>query len=322
MQITIGRIETRKGRTRQLGVSTAVVLLVHALMFWGFAVMRPKILNLPQPDYIETLPVELWEVPPEISPPPPVPRPVPQPAPEAQSAPEAQPAPSPQIIPKPSVTPAPVPVPVPQPQVVPKPQPVAEPIPVPVSRPAPALKAKHKDDDVLAKTSPADITAVSDLKLHQAPDVVVPGIVAPSGLTDASQGSNQKASGGAAGGGALQGFGLKGRGVITQAMQNHEYCISLQTAGKPIPPTCQMADLASHAPLGPRPDAGLQAAVARKDFDLKYKTAPGNSDYWNRVVHVPTAADHIDPAPVKGAYSSQKAQRTMGDCSVTDSCAQ
>ena len=68
-----------------------------------------------------------------------------------------------------------------------------------------------------------------------------------------------------------------------------------------------MSDLASQKAIGPKPDAGFQAAVAKKN----YKSKPENSDYWDRVVQVPSAKGPRDDGPKRGAYSDPKAQRMM-----------
>lgn len=72
-----------------------------------------------------------------------------------------------------------------------------------------------------------------------------------------------------------------------------------------------MDDLASYAPLGPKPDERLQAVIAQKDYGLQYKTTPGNSDYWKRVAGMPTDSDLHHCSAQPGAYSNAKDQRVM-----------
>ncbi len=98
---------------------------------------------------------------------------------------------------------------------------------------------------------------------------------------------------------------------LAQAMQAHARCVSLQTAGKPVPSACHMSDLASQTPLGQKPDEGLQAAVAQKDYVLQYKATPGNSAYWKRVAGTTIDSDLRHCSAQPGAYSNAKDQRVM-----------
>ena len=327
-------------RARLAGV-LLVVLLLHLCFLWILVNTHSDEWNVRQlVDDDLPPPIELWQ--PTPPPPEPVvpveqvkpePRPEPQPQPQQQAdqqeaapAPSVQPTPvpaPPQPVAQPKPTPAPVPaVVVPQQ----KPQPVAAPAapPQPVAAPAPMpnMKVKKKADDVLQKQATDSVANVDDLNLHQVQAVDVPALqsVPASGLTDKSSATGAAPPAGGRLGSmqsqgmpsGLNGSGLNGRGKLTQAMQNHDYCVAQQQAGKPIPANCDMASLTGMKPTGLKPDAGLQAAVAKKDADLRYQQATGNSDYWKRVNHVPTTSDRSDDLPKPGSYTGAKDQRVMG----------
>jgi hypothetical protein len=205
MQITTDG--SKAHRIRQLTVATAIALCVHGLMFFGFAVMRPRVFNLPQ---LASAPIDLWQVPRIHAP---VQRALPKQAPASPIMPEE-----------------------------------------------------------VAETSQA--TGLKSDSERPETDNITPGRVA-------------------------------------EAMQRHARCVSLQTAGKPVPSDCHMVDLASQTPLGPKPDEGLQAAVAQKDYALQYRTTPGNSAYWKRVAGLPTDSDLHHCSAQAGAYSNAKDQRVM-----------
>ncbi len=305
MQIDLDYLDRKIDRRARLAGATVIVLAMHVLMFWGFALIRPKVLDWemhPPPDAID---VELYDMP----------KPEPRPEPVVIQ---------PQIAPKPQTLPDPVPVPVvqpqvmPKPQVAPKPQPVIAPVPVPDVAPSPVIRAKPKknDEPLQAKAAAPEAVTVNDLNLHET-TAPVPSLVAPSGLAPAA--SQQAAAGAPPVGGANGAIGkvnygaLKGgRGQVTQALQNHDSCATIQIKGQPIPPDCHMKGLADMSPLGPPPNAALQKTVAQKDAYLKYKTQPGNTDYWQRVNAGPDNNKHMpDPDLHKGAYSDEKDRRVM-----------
>jgi hypothetical protein len=99
------------------------------------------------------------------------------------------------------------------------------------------------------------------------------------------------------------------RHQLASALQSHALCVSLVQSGKPLPATCHMNDLSQRVPLGPPADAALQAAAARVEYRLKYKTTPGNSDYWKRVAAVPTDSDLRLCSARPGTYTNAKDQR-------------
>ncbi len=188
-------------------------------------------------------------------------------------------------------------------------------------------KTKKKEEDQLKARTLDTAGSASNLNLHVAPlDQSLPS-VAPSGLAPPDGGATKAvggktASGGRMGtvqlpgiGGAGGGVGLNGRGSATQALQNHDYCVVEQQTGKPIPKDCNMKDLASMPALGMRPGNGMESTVRRKEAMDRYKSGPGNSDYWDRVNHVPRPEDHTDSAPKPGAYTDPKAQRAWGGTS-------
>lgn len=343
MTVAVGDNRVLLGRRSRIGMAVAFTLVVHLVLLLAITqsrtndidismtynndvdteLYRPEPIPEPEPTPVHRLRQEpLPSTPPvaqtEVEPAP-APSPKPQPV---QARTEPSPAPSPQIKVAPRQVDNLQAVNTPTAKAIPQPQPTvqdtASNIPTVSDEPAPsATKLKKKEDEQAldTKRQMAAAPALSDLNVHEAqvPDVQA-SPVAPSGLT-ANPSSRLAASGGApAAGGAAGGqgaSGLKGRGTATQALQNHEDCITRQTDGKPIPPNCHMQDFASMQSTGPRPDANLQAAAAARDARLKYKTAPGNYDYWKRVGHDPSAYHQTPDHPTPGQYSSAKDQRVM-----------
>ncbi|ESQ84508.1 hypothetical protein AEAC466_09150 [Asticcacaulis sp. AC466] len=333
------RLTARTTRRTRLVGTTAVVLVMHGLVLWSLILTHPKAWQLDH-DMEEPPPVlvELWQAQP---PPEPKVQPVVMPrevVPQPRDVPQPMQRDAPRDIPKQTQTPqtqtpqtqaaeAAPPQPVPQP-VAPsitlnipqeKPLVVAAPAVVPdVPAPAriPGRVKKKTQDEVSAKHEDA-VTRMSDLNLHDAANVSLPALqaVKPSGLVAAPSAGGRLGSMGAPAGlpsgtGVLKG----GRGQVSQALQNHGYCEATRQAGKPIPADCNMTDLAHQPPLGPRPDADLQAAVREKDTRLRYKSSPGNAEYWQRVNRAPTPNDrHMDDEPKKGAYFNEHDQRIMGN---------
>ncbi len=210
----------------------------------------------------------------------------------------------------------------PQEKPVPVVAPVAAPQPVPVPAPAPVpnIKVKKRTAEALQKKAEDSVSNVNDLNLHEVQAVDVPGLqaVPSSGLAPKPSAQAPAAPGGRLGAmqaqglpGGANGVGLNGRGQLTQAMQNHDYCVAQQTAGKPIPANCNMASLTGMKPTGLKPDADFQKAVAKKDANARYTQAAGNSDYWKRVNHVPATSDRDDDLPKPGSYTGAKDQRVM-----------
>lgn len=301
-------------------------------------------------------PVDLWtpaEPVPEEATPPNVPRvtpheiptpEAPKPQPQTEPQPQASPKTETDIQPQPALAPSPsVPSvqPSPAPQItVPTPTPDVKPLPTVAPAPVAdtprstsmSLKTKKKDQDDNLQKMEAAPGQVSDLNLHQVPaDIPTLSAATPSGATPAtpgSAGSRAGAAGSAAGGaaagggkagglpGGLSGLGLNGRGALSQALQNHDYCVDKQINGKPIPKDCHMPDLASAKPLGPKPVPQFDAELARR----KAMAQPGNADYWRRVNQGAADPAHDDHRPRPGEYQSGKAARVMGECSQTDSC--
>ena len=186
------------------------------------------------------------------------------------------------------------------------------------------VKKKNKDEDLQAKATATasqsdtsrDVTA---LNLHEPPRIapdapaspIAPSGLANSGSKPAGGGSNTTLPPGALQGanGSLKG----GRSGVAQAIQNHNSCVSIQQKGKPIPQGCNMADMNAMGNLGPKPDADFQAAAARRDANLRYKTDARSTEYWQRVNAAPQpgSAGRDDGLPQKGAYSGAKDQRVM-----------
>ncbi|WP_040309518.1 hypothetical protein [Asticcacaulis biprosthecium] len=334
-------------RSRWIG-STFIVLGLHAVFFWVLVVSKTENMRL-KPFEEEVYPVELWEVPP---PPEDIPEPVPEPIPEETvqeevetvTPPQVEPEPQPQAQPVPQPQPSPVESPrrsltvkpMDMPDLARKQQPTAQnqtqrdvslnTSPAPTASPVPArnlgVKKRNEDDQVSARTqetarSDSTTRDVSNLNLHQ-PDRVAPNAQA-SGLTPAARKPAGSAGGG---GGGMPGAGLPpgslqglsgGRSGVSQAIQNHNSCVAIQQAGKPIPESCDMSDLAVQGRMGPKPDRDFQNAANQRDANLRYKTTPGSTDYWKRVNSAPTpgSGGRDDDLPKKGAYSSEKDARVM-----------
>lgn len=320
MELWLAGVTARTSRRSRLAGAIVLALILHGLLFWMLVATHPEIWNLDS-QFIEEpfLPAEIWDVPPpkpepEVKPEPVpviVPRDVqqpdtPQPVDEAPRQMEQAP---PAVVPKPVVQPQPVkPITVTIPKE--KPLDLTAPATVADAPPSPSMsaRAKKKAQEELDAKAQETVGQVSDLNLHETPDINIPALkkVAPSGLAPATGGGGRLGAmsppaGLPSGVGTLKG----GRGQVTQALQNHDWCVSTQKAGKPLPADCQMTDLASQKNLGPKPDAGLQAAVAKKN----YMSKPENSDYWDRVVQVPSAKGPRDDGLKRGAYTDPKAQR-------------
>lgn len=341
MYITVGRKDIEIGPRSRLVFSTTVVVLAHLLVLWGFAMMRTVPYDLPYKEDDTPISVDLYEIPP--------PPPIQQPQPVIDLVPRHIDVPRPQQTPARTEAAAanPAPVPAPQPQPAPQIAVRAQTDDVDIEKPAPLTRAqqaaladstvraqvvqtlgktkKRDDDEGLQKpASAADAQALNDLSLHQAANApaMLDASVAPSGL-NAPSGAQANAGGkpgGAPGGGGggitigpdgFIGKGVKGRGSLTQAMQNHDYCNTTVVKGKTPPPNCDMADLNGRGNLGliDRPD--LKKAAAQRDANLKYKTTPGNSDYWGRVNGSVSPKWQPDDQSRKGAYSDPKDQRVM-----------
>jgi len=341
LELWLASLTAHTSRRSRLAGATVLALGMHALLFWVLVATHPEIWNIDSRFVddaytpVELWPDEPWKVPPVLEPrlvpvePVVVPREVQPVQDQPQQTQTEDQAPREADVAPPA--PQPVPQPVVQPQPVksitvniPKEMPLDMTGPVTVSDvPAPpsiSTRVKKKTQEELeAQAKDNQIGQASDLNLHEAANINIPALqkVAPSGLAPAN--------GGGGGGGRLGSMtppaGLPGgtgtlnggRGQVTQALQNHDWCVATQKTGKPLPADCQMTDLAGQQGMGPKPDADLQAAVAKKDQTLRYKTSAGNSAYWNRVTHVPTAADQRDQAPQSGAYSNAKDQRNMGN---------
>lgn len=276
-----------------------------------------------------------------------VPRPVPPPQPRQEPRPQkqavAQAAPAPAPVPAP---PAPTPAQEPAkpiPQVVNRPQETFDTPRTPTLQAradvklqntqapdqaidpelkAANLKLKKKQEEELqarqALTASLPADTVGDLKLHEAPSQSLQTVVAPSGLTpDGSHlAIGAPANAGPAGGAAAAAggkTGLKGgRGVLSQALQNDDYCLKAQRDGKPIPANCHMKSLTEMAALSMKLDPHLQKEADAHAFQQKYKTTPGNAAYWNRNnVNSRPGSQLGEGDDQAGAYTDAKDQRVM-----------
>lgn len=344
-------------RSRMAG-SAAAVLALHAVILWLFIIANPKALPYSEPIY-DPIDAQLYDlVPPEERQPEqrqdefvPVVRPrevVEQPV-ERVVEPDTRPQPDP--VPQPQAAPQAA-----QetyralPQTVNAPTDSFDPVQTPEARrltdrtvqskslSAPTLeaerdarevanlKAKKKEEEGRLEAQRREALAapgINDLNLHETPMTSMPSI-APSGL--ASDTPGQSSGGGAPpAGSAAAGGGLKGgRSGVSQALMNHESCVALQQAGKPIPAGCNMKALAGMKGLGVGDPAGRDhygPIVARKEAYDTYKRSSGNADYWKRVNRVPSVQDQIDKGPATvGTYSNQKERRAKGECHLNNSC--
>jgi hypothetical protein len=181
------------------------------------------------------------------------------------------------------------------------------------------LKKKQEEElearQTLTASIPADVAG--ELKLHEAPSQSLQTVVAPSGLTpDGTHLAVGAPPGGSAiGGGALAGGhnGLKGgRGILSQALQDDDFCLKAQRDGKPIPANCHMKSLTQMAGLTTKLDAHLQKEADAQAFQQKYKTQPGNQAYWNRNnVNSRPGSQLGEGDDQAGAYTDAKDQRVM-----------
>jgi outer membrane biosynthesis protein TonB len=317
----------------RMGAAVAFAIILHLFLLWALLAEHPHAWDISHSWETEDqpLPVDMWT--PLETRPQPVEKATSHPAPVHETPPQPQPQPKTQPQPVPLTAP---PQPVETPQA--KPEVVIE-VPAPNSNPLPSAaatpvfdaprempmslstKKKDKKDDV--QKLDTTVGRVSDLNLHQvATDAPVLDAVPPSGLTPSIKagGAAAGAQGGGAGAGAasggLNGTGLKGRGAISQALQDHDYCVDKQINGKTIPADCHMPDMASAKSLGLKHVADYDAELARRRMIAQ----PGNADYWNRVNTPIADPAHDDHRPRPGQYHDGKAARVMGECSQTDSC--
>lgn len=273
------------------------------------------------------------------------PEPEPQPVRQAQAeTPQPQTATSP--TPVPIAQPAPVPVPVPDKSIEVAPrdtesfQAVAKPVlkqrndravqsndrsipTIAADEPqtnTDAVKKKKREEEALdANPKLAARHDATDLKVHEAPlPSVATAVPAPSGLSpDTSRLASSPPAGGQSGaagsqgatGAAALGVLKGGRNGVTQALQNHESCVQIQQKGKTPPRDCSMPELGQMTGLGLKPDARLQAAAAARDAEIRYKTQPGNADYWKRVNAAPQSRYEPPDGPKPGQYSNPKDDR-------------
>jgi hypothetical protein len=328
-ELSLATLTARTSRRSRLTGAVVVAVALHVLLLWALLSSRLGVWDMDQA-VIDDPPllVELWDVPPLPKPEPvPIIEPVVTPREvELQDTPQQVDEAPQKSEPAPAVV---APQPVAQPQVVkpitvqiPKEKPLDLTAPKTVAdvpaRPNIGATVKKKTQEEIEAAKKDTATQVTDLNLHAIDSVNLPALqkVQPSGLTPKGQAAAPE--GGRIGTvqlplGGINGTGLKGgRGQVTQSLQNHDWCVATQKAGKPIPADCQMTDLASQRALGPKPDGDFQAAVAKKDANLLYKTTPGSTEYWKRVNKTPTSRDRNDDLPQKGAYSDPKDQRVKG----------
>ena len=324
------------------------VLIFHLLVLWGLVITPRVPVDLPDTDQA-VVQAEIDQPPPEPEVQPMLkvqlmPRPAAklEPQPQKQTVAQAASPPAPAPVPAP---PAPTPAPEtakPLPQIVNRPQEVLD-VPrtptlqaradvklqttqAPVQALDPELKAantklkKKQEEELQARQTltasiPADMAG--ELKLHEAPSQSLQTVVAPSGLTpDGTHlAVGAPPGGGAAGGGALAGGhnGLKGgRGVLSQALQDDDFCLKAQRDGKPIPANCHMKSLTQMAGLTTKLDPHLQKEADAQAFQQKYKTQPGNQAYWNRNnVNSRPGSQLGEGDDQAGAYTDSKDQRVM-----------
>jgi len=332
------------GDRAQKGFATAVVLVLHLLVFWALFIPLPVETDqtdrdqdviqaeLDEPVPPPVIPVQL--VPRQVAPPRPVPQPKPQPQPEPQKQAAVAPVPAPP-------QPQPVPVPdKPQPKVIDRPQETFDTPRQPTLQArsdvklqnsqasAPAvepelqaantrLKKKQEEELEARQNSGAVVSTFNDVKLHEAPTAGIQTVVAPSGLTPdgthLATGAPQ--SGGAVAGaaGGKTGTGLKGgRGGLTQALQNDDFCLKAQRDGKPIPADCHMKGMTEMAALSMKLDPHLQKEADAHAFQQKYKTSPGNDAYWKRNnVNSRPGSQLGEGDDQAGAYTDPKDQRVL-----------
>jgi hypothetical protein len=333
-------------RGRLTGATTAA-LLMHLVILWMLINAVPRPMDLPEPQAIDAELYRVEPVPPPDEPKvQPVERVVPRPT---QTPPAPQPQPQvqtqqPQTATAPVPVPTPQPAPVPDKAVTTRDTETFQPLSrqsvrrqadldvqsndralpsvaaAEPDRQVDVAKKKKREDEALdANPKVASRRDVTDLNVHEAAlpaaDAAPP---APSGLSpDASHLASQPPSGSASGAAGARGAAgaaalgqLKGgRNGVTQALQNHESCVQIQQKGKTPPSDCNMVALGQASPLGLKPDPRLQAAAAARDAELRYKTQPGNADYWKRVNAAPQSRYEPPEGGKPGQYSNPKDDR-------------
>jgi len=328
------------GERVRWALATTLVLIFHLVVLWVLILMPREPADLPDTDQ-DVIQAELYQPQP---PPEPEVQPVLKvqlmPRPVAKSAPQPQKQTVAQAAPTPAPTPAPETA-KPLPQVVNRPQETFDTPRNPTLQaradvklqatqaPNQALDPESKTADVklkkrqeeelqarqtLTASIPADVAG--DLKVHEAPSQSVQTVVAPSGLTPDGTHLAVGAPPGAGivGAGALAGgHGLKGgRGVLSQALQDDDFCLKAQRDGKPIPANCHMKSLTQMAALTTKLDPHLQKEADAHAFQQKYKTQPGNQAYWNRNnVNSRPGSQLGEGDDQAGAYTDSKDQRVM-----------
>ena len=335
------------GERARLTLAIAAVLILHLLLLWGLIITPRVPVDLPDTDQ-SVVQAEIDQPPPEpavqpVLPVQLVPRPVAKPEPQPQTqtvaqaaSPPAPPVPAPQA-PKPAPETAKA-----MPKVVNQPQETFETPRSPTLQaradvklqatqaPDQSLDPESKTADVklkkkqeeelqarqtLTASIPADMAG--DIKLHEAPSPSVQTVVAPSGLT--SDGTHLAVGAppgaGVIGGGAQAGGhnGLKGgRGVLSQALQDDDFCLKAQRDGKPIPANSHMKSLTQMAALTAKLGPQLQKEADAHAFQQKYKNQPGNQAYWNRnTVNSRPGSQLGEGDDQAGAYTDSKDQRVM-----------
>jgi len=328
------------GERVRWALATTLVLIFHLVVLWVLILMPREPADLPDTDQ-DVIQAELYQ-------PQPPPEPEVQPVLKVQLTPrpvaKSAPQPQKQTVAQAAPTPAPTPAPEtakPLPQVVNRPQETFDTPRNPTLQaradvklqatqaPNQALDPESKTADVklkkrqeeelqarqtLTASIPADVAG--DLKVHEAPSQSVQTVVAPSGLTPdgthlavgAPPGAGIVGAGAPAGGHGLKG----GRGVLSQALQDDDFCLKAQRDGKPIPANCHMKSLTQMAALTTKLDPHLQKEADAHAFQQKYKTQPGNQAYWNRNnVNSRPGSQLGEGDDQAGAYTDSKDQRVM-----------
>ncbi len=335
------------GERGRLTGATATALLLHLFLVWALIVNTPHPMDLPEPKAIDAELYQVEPIPqpdePKVQP---VERQVPRrtetEVPPQPQAPSQQPQTATAPVPVPTTQPAPVPdksletaprdtetfQPLARQNVrsraAPDVQSTAHALPSVAAeepeRNTDAAKKKKREEEALdANPKLANRRDVTDLQVHQAAlpsvDASAP---APSGLSpDTSHLASSPPAGGQSGatgargaaGAAALGKLQGGRNGVTQALQNHESCVDIQKKGKTPPPDCNMVALGQMPALGLKPDARLQAAAAARDAELRYKTQPGNAEYWKRVNAAPQSRYEPPDGSKPGQYSNPKDDR-------------
>ncbi|WP_343685089.1 hypothetical protein [Asticcacaulis sp.] len=101
-----------------------------------------------------------------------------------------------------------------------------------------------------------------------------------------------------------------GRETLGAALRHGQACRKALMNGTALPPDCPERGVAPVRPLPvkPGPQPYWEAQVAATEAERRYRSEPGNVDYWKRV-NGPDSPRYTPPdLPAPGVYSTEKGQ--------------